>query len=59
VFGTPGEIDAACHELIDICKPGGGFILGPGCAMAPTTPADNVHALVESARKYGGYGRAG
>ncbi|MGP8208476.1 MAG: uroporphyrinogen decarboxylase family protein [Acidimicrobiales bacterium] len=58
VFGTPGEIDAACHELIDICNPGGGFILGPGCAMAPTTPADNVHALVESARTYGGYRRA-
>ncbi len=56
VFGTPAEVDAACHELIDICKPGGGFILGPGCAMAPTTPADNVHALVESAKKYGSYG---
>ena len=58
VFGTPGEVDAACHELIDICKPGGGFILGPGCAMAPTTPADNVHALVESAKKYGSYTRS-
>ncbi len=52
-FGTTDEIDAACCELIDICKPGGGFILGPGCAIAPTTPADNVHALVESAKKYG------
>ena len=57
-FGTPGEVDAACRELIDICKPGGGFILGPGCAIAPTTPADNVHALVESARRYGTYRRA-
>jgi uroporphyrinogen decarboxylase len=56
-FGTPAEVDTACHELIDICKPGGGFILGPGCAIAPTTPADNVHALVESAKKYGSYSR--
>jgi MtaA/CmuA family methyltransferase len=54
-LGTPEEVDAACHELIDICKPGGGFILGPGCAMAPSTPAENIHALVESAKKWGRY----
>ncbi len=56
-LGSVGEVDAACHELIDICKPGGGFILGPGCAMAPATPAENIHALVESAKKYGSYRR--
>ena len=56
-LGTAADVDAACHELIDICKPGGGFILGPGCAMAPTTPAGNIHALVESAKKYGSYRR--
>jgi uroporphyrinogen decarboxylase len=55
VFGTPGEIDIACEALISTCKQGGGFILGPGCALAPTTPADNIHALVESARRYGSY----
>jgi len=54
-LGTPEEVDAACHELIDTCKPGGGFILGPGCAMAPTTPPDNIHALVASAKKWGSY----
>jgi len=54
-FGTPEDVDAACHELIDACKSGGGFILGPGCAMAPSTPADNIHALVESAKKWGSY----
>ncbi len=54
-LGTPDEVDASCRELIEICKPGGGFILGPGCAMAPTTPAENIHALVESAKKYGSY----
>ena len=57
-FGTPDEVDAACRELIEICKPGGGFILGPGCALAPTTPAENIHALVDSARKYGTYSNA-
>ncbi|MGO9581471.1 MAG: uroporphyrinogen decarboxylase family protein [Acidimicrobiales bacterium] len=54
-LGSAGEVEAACHELIDVCKPGGGFILGPGCAMAPTTPAENIHALVESAKRYGSY----
>jgi MtaA/CmuA family methyltransferase len=54
-FGSPAEVDEACRELIAICKPGGGFILGPGCAMAPATPADNIHALVESAKRYDSY----
>ena len=54
-FGSPGDVEAACRELIEVCMPGGGFILGPGCAMAPSTPADNIHALVESAKKYGTY----
>lgn len=57
-LGTGAEIDAACRELIDICKPGSGFILGPGCAMSPVTPAENIHALVESAKKYGSYRHA-
>ena len=54
-LGKPDEVDAACHELIDISSPGGGFILSPGCAMAPASPPDNVHALVEAAKKWGSY----
>ena len=53
--GTPEEVDEACRELIEVWKPDSGFILGPGCAMGSTVPADNVHALVESAKKYGVY----
>ncbi len=51
-LGTPGEVEDACRELIESCQAGGGLILGPGCALAPNTPADNIHALVESAKKY-------
>jgi MtaA/CmuA family methyltransferase len=54
-LGKPDAVEAACRELIDICKPGGGFILGPGCDIAPATPAANLHALVEAARKWGSY----
>jgi uroporphyrinogen decarboxylase len=57
-LGTVAEIDAACRKLMDTCKPGSGFILGPGCAMSPITPAENIHALVESAKKYGSYRHA-
>jgi len=56
-LGSAGDVDAACHEVIEGCKPGGGFILGPGCAMAPNTPPENIHALVEAAKRYGTYRR--
>jgi uroporphyrinogen decarboxylase len=53
--GTPEEIDDACREAIEILAPDSGFILGPGCALPSETPAENIHALVEAARKYGVY----
>lgn len=53
--GTPDEVDAACREAIEIFGPDSGFILGPGCAMGPEVPAENIHALVESAKKYNPY----
>ena len=52
---TPAKVEAACREAIQIMAPQGGFILGPGCALGPDTPAENIHALVESAKKYGRY----
>ena len=56
-FGTPDEIDVACREAIEIMRGGKdyhtGFVLGPGCALDAKTPADNIHALVEAAKKYG------
>jgi len=53
--GSPDQVDSACKQLIEIWMPDSGFILGPGCALGTTTPADNIHALVESAKKYGLY----
>jgi MtaA/CmuA family methyltransferase len=53
--GTPREIGDLCRDAIEIAAPGGGFILGPGCAMAGDTPLENIQALVESAKKYGVY----
>ncbi|NWF70026.1 MAG: uroporphyrinogen decarboxylase family protein [Chloroflexi bacterium] len=53
--GTPAEVENACREAIDILAPDYGFILGPGCALGTHTPPENIHALVESAKKYGVY----
>jgi uroporphyrinogen-III decarboxylase len=54
-YGTPQDVDEACRAAIETLAPDYGFILGPGCAMGPETPADNIHALVEAAKKYGVY----
>jgi uroporphyrinogen decarboxylase len=53
--GTPAEVEAACREAIEVMAPDYGFILGPGCALGTDTPADNIHALVEAAKKYNPY----
>lgn len=53
--GSAETVEAACREAIELLAPGGGFILGPGCALPPTTPPQNVDKLLESARIYGTY----
>lgn len=53
--GTPTEVEEAARQAIEVMAPDYGFILGPGCAMGTHTPAENIHALVESAKKYGAY----
>jgi uroporphyrinogen-III decarboxylase len=51
----PGVVLSAAREAIEILAPGGGFILGPGCALGYDTPPDNLHAIVEAARRFGNY----
>ena len=50
--GTPQQVTEKCREAIEILGPGGGFILGPGCALPPTTPDENILAMVEAARRF-------
>lgn len=54
-LGSPADVEDASREAIEILGEGGGLILGPGCALPPKTPLENVHALIEAARKYGVY----
>lgn len=53
--GTPDQVIQEARNELNILGPGGGFILGPGCALPPTTPFENVHALIEAGHKYGCY----
>ena len=50
--GTAAEVKEACRVAIHNLAPGGGFILGPGCALPSTTPDANIDAMMEAARTY-------
>jgi MtaA/CmuA family methyltransferase len=53
--GKPSEVEESARQAIEVLAPGGEFILGAGCALGYNTPPDNIHALVEAAKKYGCY----
>jgi uroporphyrinogen decarboxylase len=54
-LGTPEEVGARAREELAIMAPGGGFVLSPGCGLPPKTPPANIHALIETAARYGHY----
>jgi len=56
--GSVEDVERACREAIAILAPGGGYILGPGCALPLTTPPENIDKLIECAKLYGSYCRA-
>lgn len=51
-MGSPDLVLEKCKEAIENLSPGGGFILGPGCALPATTPDENILAMIEAAKKY-------
>jgi uroporphyrinogen decarboxylase len=54
--GTVQEVREKTRELIAAWKPGGHFVLNAGCAIPPTTPAENIRAMIEMAHQAGLYG---
>jgi uroporphyrinogen decarboxylase len=54
-LGTPETVVARAREELAIMAPGGGFVLSPGCGLPPMTPPANIHALIETAARYGRY----
>jgi uroporphyrinogen decarboxylase len=53
--GSPEQVEAECRWRLEKVKPASGYILSSGCALSPNAPAENLHAMVESARRYGQY----
>jgi uroporphyrinogen decarboxylase len=53
--GTVEEVRASTRQLISAWKPEGRFILNAGCAIPPTTPPENIRAMIQVARECGEY----
>jgi uroporphyrinogen decarboxylase len=58
-FGTPANVRRQARQMISTMGPGGGFIMGPGCALPADTPLENVQTLMECARREGVYAADG
>jgi uroporphyrinogen-III decarboxylase len=52
--GTPEETAEYCRRLIDTAGEGGGFILDTG-AVADSGKAENLRAIIKTAKEYGRY----
>jgi uroporphyrinogen-III decarboxylase len=52
--GTPQDVKEYCRKLIEVCAPGGGYILNGGASVHNSTPA-NLRAMMEAAKEYGVY----
>jgi uroporphyrinogen decarboxylase len=52
---SPEAVAQAVRDELAVLAPGGGLIVGPGCALPPETPMENLHAFVEAAHRYGRY----
>ena len=56
IDGTPETVCAATREVIDIMKPGGGFVAGASHDwILPETPVENVLAMFDTIGEYGRY----
>ncbi|MEI7845484.1 MAG: uroporphyrinogen decarboxylase family protein [Chloroflexota bacterium] len=57
--GSPEMVEARAREELTILAPGGGLIMSPGCGLPAFTPAENLHALIETTHRYGQYDATG
>lgn len=53
--GSPETVRKSTRQLISVWKPGGNFVLNAGCAIPPSTPPENIRALIETAHEEGVY----
>jgi uroporphyrinogen decarboxylase len=50
-YGKPRQIRDEVRRLLDIGRPGGGFIIGDSSNISPNTPLENVLAFFETVRE--------
>jgi uroporphyrinogen decarboxylase len=53
--GDPDEVKQHTLEIMRVMAPGGGFIMGPGCALSAETRPDVIHVVMECAKSAGQY----
>ena len=53
-IGTTQQVKDYAKKLIDNCGKGGGYIMANGAFFDDVKP-ENVKAMIETAKKYGGY----
>lgn len=49
----PDTVRAEAKALLELFRGKGGLMIGPGCALGPDTPSENIHALVEATKEFG------
>ena len=54
-FGTPADVCREVQERIRAFAPGGGFVFNPIHNVQPLTPVENLLAMVDALREFGGY----
>jgi hypothetical protein len=54
VTGGPEDVKEYCRKLIEVCAPGGGFILAGGAHVDKGNP-ENLRAMMAAAKEYGRY----
>jgi uroporphyrinogen decarboxylase len=57
IKGTPELVRRRTREILEVMKPGGGYVASPSHDyLLPETPVENVAAMYETIREYGRYG---
>lgn len=54
-FGSPMDVSAAAEQLLEVMKPGGGYIFGPSQELQPDVPVENILAMYRTGSQVGGY----
>jgi uroporphyrinogen decarboxylase len=56
IKGTPDLVRAKTREILEVMKPGGGYVVSPSHDyLLPETPLENVLALYDAVREFGKY----